>query len=95
MIRSSPLFSSKKLFLLQIVSLAATIGVWRWFVLIGTPGRDAKGNVRSGDDLNGGGIIELAWDLYVYCLNLTEYPDKKADIVGYISLGSALWVLHC
>jgi hypothetical protein len=37
--------------------------VWRWFVLIGTPRRDAGGNIKAGDDLGGKGVIELAWDL--------------------------------
>ncbi|KAI9638019.1 uncharacterized protein MKK02DRAFT_42403 [Dioszegia hungarica] len=83
LIRSTPIYASKKLFTLHLISLGATVAVWRWFSLVGTPGRDSKGNVRSGEDLAGGGVIELAWDL-VY-------------ITWLCTLGSALfgsWVWY-
>lgn len=47
---------------LYILSTAGSVVVWRWFVTIGTPVRTG-GDLRVGDDLNGKGIIELAWDL--------------------------------
>lgn len=48
---------------LQVASVIATVVVWRWFVAIGSPRTDAKGNVKVAEDLAGGGIIELAWDM--------------------------------
>ncbi|KAK4686355.1 hypothetical protein P7C73_g3765, partial [Tremellales sp. Uapishka_1] len=50
---------------LYVLSTGATVFIWRWFVLLGTPKRDINGNVKSGEDLGGKGIIELAWD-FIY-----------------------------
>lgn len=60
-----PFFPSKRIIFLQTVATLATVAVWRWFLLIGSTRRDGRGNVKSGDDLAGGGVVELAWDLYV------------------------------
>ena len=43
--------------------------IWRWFVLIGTRRRVGE-NVKAGEDLGGKGIIELAWDLSVFYIQL-------------------------
>ncbi|EIW68002.1 hypothetical protein TREMEDRAFT_44978 [Tremella mesenterica DSM 1558] len=48
---------------LQIGSFVGSLSVWRWFVLISTPRIGSDGKVRSGEDLGGKGVVELAWDL--------------------------------
>lgn len=58
-----PFLPSGFVLFLQIASVIATVAVWRWFVAIGTPRTDAKGNVKVGEDLASGGVIELAWDM--------------------------------
>lgn len=60
---SRPFVPGWKLTTLHIIAIGAMVVVWRWFALIGTPTRDAKGEVRVGDDLAGKGLIELGWDL--------------------------------
>ncbi|KAL1410976.1 hypothetical protein Q8F55_001919 [Vanrija albida] len=58
-----PLIPGGFVLFLHVVGIGASVAIWRWFAAIGTPGRDAKGNVRVGEDLSGGGFIELAWDV--------------------------------
>ena len=92
--RSTPIYASKKQFALNVIASLVSVGIWRWFSLIGTPRRDNKGNIKSGENLRGGGVIDLAWDLSV-SLN-THYGDSDnepkmvgADMsLGYMSLGS-------
>ena len=44
-------------------ALIVTLAIYRHFNNVGTPQRDVGGNVtRSGEDLDGQGIIEWAWD---------------------------------
>ncbi|ORY29985.1 hypothetical protein BCR39DRAFT_530451 [Naematelia encephala] len=62
LVASRTFIPSKKIIALHLLSIAGTVFVWRWFVLIGTPKRDASG-LKSGEDLSGGGVVELAWDL--------------------------------
>jgi hypothetical protein len=57
------LFTSKRLIFLHLITILPTLAVWRWFVVLGSPRRDANGNVKAGVDLGAGGVIELAWDL--------------------------------
>lgn len=58
-----PFLPSGFVLFLQVATFVATIAVWRWFIAIGTPHTDAKGNVKVAEDLAGGGVIELAWDM--------------------------------
>ncbi|CAD6571647.1 MAG: hypothetical protein TREMPRED_000336 [Tremellales sp. Tagirdzhanova-0007] len=62
LITSRSFVPSKRVIAIHLFSLGATIAVWRWFVLIGTP-RKVGGNIKAGEDLGGKGVIELAWDL--------------------------------
>lgn len=59
--RRSPI-PSKKVVFFQLLATGASIAVWRWFVLIGSPRRVGK-EVKAGDDLGSKGIVELAWDV--------------------------------
>jgi hypothetical protein len=62
LISNRPFFPRIFPFILYLLSTSASIFVWRWFVTIGTPSRQG-GDIKVGDDLNGKGVIELAWDL--------------------------------
>jgi hypothetical protein len=64
LISKRPFFPRIVPFILYLLSTSASIFVWRWFVTIGTPTRQG-GDIKVGDDLNGKGVIELAWDLSV------------------------------
>jgi hypothetical protein len=64
LISKRPFFPRIFPFILYLLSTSASIFVWRWFVTIGTPSRQG-GDIKVGDDLNGKGVIELAWDLSV------------------------------
>jgi len=44
-------------------ALIVTLAIYRHFHIVGTPQKDVRGNVtHSGEDLDGQGIIEWAWD---------------------------------
>jgi len=44
-------------------ALIVTLAIYRHFYIVGTPQRDVRGNVaHSGEDLDGQGVIEWAWD---------------------------------
>lgn len=60
-----PLLPGGFLLFLQLFTTLGSIAIWRWFIAIGQPKRDAKGGIRVGDDLTGKGVIEMAWDLCV------------------------------
>jgi len=51
----------KLVLLLHVLSLAGSLVIYRWFKLISTPRMGERG-VKAGEDLGGGGIVELAWD---------------------------------
>lgn len=72
---------------LQLSTLLGSIAIWRWFVAIGQPKRDAKGGVRVGDDLAGKGVIEMAWDLCVY---QTTATNPSIYMTWICTLGSVL-----
>ena len=61
---SRPFMASKKVIAVHLITFLATVFIWRWFTLIGSPKRDGA-NVKAGDDLNAPGVIELSWDLWV------------------------------
>lgn len=48
---------------LHVAGFIGSLFIWRWFVEIGKPTRDVKGNLRVSEDLSGSGPIEMAWDV--------------------------------
>ncbi|GMK54064.1 hypothetical protein CspeluHIS016_0106500 [Cutaneotrichosporon spelunceum] len=45
------------------LGFVASMFIWRWFVEIGTPTRNAKGDLRVPADLGSSGVVEMAWDV--------------------------------
>ena len=90
LISNRPFFPRTLPFILYLLSTSASIFVWRWFVTIGTPTRQG-GDIKVGDDLNGKGVIELAWDLSVqpHCIRVRELTGR-IYMTWICALGSAL-----
>jgi hypothetical protein len=61
MLTSRSFRPGKLVLLLHVLSLGGSMVIYRWFKLISTP-RIGERGVKAGEDLGGGGVVELAWD---------------------------------